>query len=286
MSAIDQMMRAANPVPDTATALADDDFEALLLVSQTRSGNMDVREIVTPAEPETPKRKGWLVAAAAFAAIVTVVGVAALLMRQTDGVAPATTPPTTASVEEAGFTNEEALAVAEAYFAAYQVGDVEAMLGLFAPDAEIYVGPGNGLPELEQYVTWDLAQETTNSSVTCAVRDIIESRVKVACDYGVIQGLAAAVEATPVPIEMTFYITEDGIYIAAEGLGQPDFRAVRTPFKAWMNENHPEDTSGTDFRGWSTVEEAERNGVLRLQYGLEWAAYLKTQGCSYPNLDC
>jgi hypothetical protein len=118
------------------------------------------------------------------------------------------------------------------------------------------------------------------------VQGIIESRVKVACDYTVLQGLAAAVGATPVPIEMTFYITEDGIYIAAEGLGQPDFRAIRTPFKAWMNENHPEDTSGTDFRGWSTVEEAERNGLLRLQYGLEWAAYLKTQGCSYPNLDC
>jgi hypothetical protein len=286
MSAINQMMRAANPVPDPATALADDDFEALLLVSQTRSGKMDVKETMRPAEPETPRRSGWLIAAVAFAAIVVVVGAAALLMRPTDGVEPATTPPTTSAVEDAAITEGEALAIAHSYFAAYEGGDVDAMLGLFTPDAEIYVGPGYGLPELEQYIVWDLAQETTNSPPTCAVRGIIGSTVKVACDYTALQGISEAIGATPVPIELTFWASSDGIRIAAEGLGQPDFRAVRTPFKAWMNENHPEDTSGTDFRGWSTVEEAERNGLLRLQYGLEWAAYLKTQGCSYPDLDC
>jgi hypothetical protein len=286
MSAINQMMRAANPVPDVATALADDDFEALLLVSQTRSGNMDVKEQRIPAEPEIPRRRGWLVAAAAFAAIVVVVGAAALLMRPTDGVVPATTPPTTSAVEDAAITEAETLAVAHSYFAAYEAGDVDAMLGLFTPDAEIFIGPGNGLPELEQYITWDLAQETTNSPPTCAGRGIIGNTVKVTCDYAALQGLAEAVGATAVPIELTFWVSRDGIETAAEGVGQPHFFAVRTPFKAWMNENHPEDTSGTDFRGWSTVEEAERNGLLRLQYGLEWAAYLKTQGCSYPNLDC
>jgi hypothetical protein len=95
MSAINQMMRAANPVPDPATALADDDFEALLLVSQTRRGKMDAKETMRPVEPEAPRRRGWLIAAVSFAAVVVVVGAAALLMRPTGGAAPATTPPTT-----------------------------------------------------------------------------------------------------------------------------------------------------------------------------------------------
>jgi hypothetical protein len=290
MSAIDQLMRAANPVPDSATALADDDFEALLLVSQTRSGNMDVREIVTPAEPETPRRKGWLVAATAFAAIVVVVGVAVLLMRPTTDVAPATTPPTTeATVDDAApMTEDRAFAIADAYVGALEAGDVEAAIGTLAPDAEIFLGSRMVRSDgLEQYLAWGAAQGTVGSGGVCTTVDIVTADTfKIGCTYGYLQGLAAAVGATPVPVELVLYVTPDGIGPVAEGYGQPDFRAVNTPFRAWLEVNHPDDGTTTRFGSWSTIEEAERSGLLRLQYGLEWAAYLKTQGCSYPNLDC
>jgi hypothetical protein len=291
MNAINQMMRAANPVPDPATALADDDFEALLLVSQTRSGKMDVKETMRPVEPEAPRRRGWLIAAVAFAAVVVVVGAAALLLRPTGGAAPATTPPTTeaaapTTTAAAMITDGEALAAMDAYFESYDSGDLEAMLGLFASDPQLSVGAAYGLDTFEQHITWDLAQGTTNTPSTCEVERMVRDKIKLVCDYEALQGGSAAIGADPTPIHLTVYIGRDGIGTIIEETGLPRFSFVKAPFMAWMEANHPDDASAADFQSWSTIEEAERNGLLRLRYGLEWATYLKAQGCSYPDLDC
>lgn len=63
-----------------------------------RIDTMDAKELTKPVEQEQKPRSGWLVAAVAFAAIVVVAGVAALLTRS-EPVEPATTTPssTTAS---------------------------------------------------------------------------------------------------------------------------------------------------------------------------------------------
>ena len=251
---------------------------------------MDVREIVTPAEPETPKRRGWLVAAAAAALIIVVVGVAALLMRPTDGVAPATTPPTTdAAVDDAApMTEDQAFAIAGAYVEALEAGDVEATIGMLAPGTDIFLGSSGVRSDgFEQYLIWGGAQEAVASGGACTTASVVSADTfKIGCTYGYLQGYAAAVGATPVPVELILYVTPDGIGPVAEGYGQPDFRATNVPFRSWLVVNHPDDGATTRFGSWSTIEEAEQSGLLRLQYGLEWAAYLKTQGCSYPNLDC
>lgn len=251
---------------------------------------MDVREIVTPAEPETPKRKGWLIAAAAFAAIVVVVGVAVLLMRPTTDVAPATAPPTTeAAVDDtAPMTEDQAFAIAALYVEALEAADVEATLGMLSPDAVLFLGSsGVRSDAYEQYLVWGAAQGTVASEGSCSTIEVVApDTFKVGCTYGYLQGLAAAVGATPVPVELVLYVTPDGIGTVSEGYGQPDFRAVNVPFRAWLEVNHPDDGTTTRFGTWNTIEEAEQSGLLRLQYGLEWATYLKSQGCSYPNLDC
>ena len=59
---------------------------------------MDMKELTTPVTPEKKNRRGWLVAAAAFAGVIAVLAVAALLSRSTDTEPPATTPPTTEAV--------------------------------------------------------------------------------------------------------------------------------------------------------------------------------------------
>ena len=59
---------------------------------------MDMKELTAPVTPEKKNRRGWLVAAAAFAGVIAVLAVAALLSRSTDELPPATTPPTTEAV--------------------------------------------------------------------------------------------------------------------------------------------------------------------------------------------
>ena len=47
MSTVAQMMKSANPVTDPVTALPDDEFEALLILTKRRSGEMDLKEVQT-----------------------------------------------------------------------------------------------------------------------------------------------------------------------------------------------------------------------------------------------
>jgi len=96
MSDIAQLMREANPVPDAAAALPDDEFSALLLLTRTRSGTVDVQEREISTTSSRGGRRGWVVAAVAFATIIAVLGVAILLARPSGDAPPASTPTTTA----------------------------------------------------------------------------------------------------------------------------------------------------------------------------------------------
>jgi hypothetical protein len=99
MSDIAQMMRAANPVHDPDAALTNDEFDALLLLTQSRSGNVEAQEQTKQVEPEKRDRRGWLVATAAFAAVVVLLGAVMLLGNNAEELPPAvTTPPTTQAV--------------------------------------------------------------------------------------------------------------------------------------------------------------------------------------------
>jgi hypothetical protein len=110
MSDVAQLMRAANPVPESVAALPNDEFDALLLLTQSRSGNVDIQELTKPVEPEKKKQfSGWLVAAAAFAVVIVFVGAVMLLSSPADELPPATTPPTTQAVTPTTVAVEEAV---------------------------------------------------------------------------------------------------------------------------------------------------------------------------------
>ena len=135
MSDVAQMMRAGNPVPDPVAALSDVELDALLVLTEARSGTMDVKELEPIASPKR-RRTGVLVAAAAFAGVV-IVGIAALIVASADD--PAVDTPTT-TVETAPSTPEPipltgadtdpeaqaAFVAVEAAYTAYNSGDAQA----------------------------------------------------------------------------------------------------------------------------------------------------------------
>jgi hypothetical protein len=98
MRNVGQLIRDANPIQGEPSLLADDELNALLLLAQSRSGNVDVQELTKPVEPYKKQRSGWLVAATAFAVVIVFIGAVMLLANPTDELPPATTPPTTQAV--------------------------------------------------------------------------------------------------------------------------------------------------------------------------------------------
>lgn len=162
MNDVAQLMRAANPVPDSQAALTDDEFNALLLLTQSRSGNVEVQELTKPVEPKKKQRRGWLVAAAAFAAVIVVIGAAMFLANPAEEVPPATTPSTTqavtpttvAAIEEGTATTvvqvveaepvmtPEVLALIGDYEAAFSASDEAAFRAIHSEDART-VDPSN-----------------------------------------------------------------------------------------------------------------------------------------------
>jgi len=139
MSDVAQLMRAANPVPDSEAALPDDEFDVLLLLTQSRSGIVDVRELTKPVEPEKKQRSGWLVAAVAFAVVIMLVGAVMLLANPAEDLPPASTPLTEVVPPEVEPVAESTVVapidVAEAWFALYEAGDVAGYQALMSADA-------------------------------------------------------------------------------------------------------------------------------------------------------
>jgi hypothetical protein len=95
MNDVGQLIRDANPIQGEPSLLADDELNALLLLAQTRSGNVDVQEVTKTVEPQKKRWNGWLIAAAAFAVVILFAGAAMLFAGPSSELPPATTPPTT-----------------------------------------------------------------------------------------------------------------------------------------------------------------------------------------------
>jgi hypothetical protein len=191
-------------------------------------------------------------------------------------------PPTTPS--ESVFGSAEALEIANVYFAANSAGDFAALRALFVPDAA-FTGPF-GIAVDESLFAWNAVQGTTVSPPDCtAVDGAVRGTMTVSCRAFNHDALVQAVDGPPVPIQLTLTITPEGIVEESGSFGQPNFKTVGDPFDGWMRETHSEDAGVVGFGRWATIEEAEQNGILTVQYAAEWAAYLEANGCEYDD-DC
>jgi hypothetical protein len=179
-------------------------------------------------------------------------------------------------------TPAEAIAVANAWYVAFNAGDVDAVMALFAPDAAVgNTWFGYGPLEDEQVLnTWNATQGTTLTTEGCTADDAPAPTQTVRCEGANYDALVQAVGASPVPANVTMTIGPDGIAEFLYSYGSPDFNDVGRPFELWMQANHAE--VGVESLLWGeSTEDAEVSGLLRAQYAAEWAAYLEANGCTY-----
>ena len=212
----------------------------------------------------------------------------------TTQIEPTTTTTTTSelSEESSAAAFDAALRVKDGYFAAFNAGDSEAVMGLFTPDATFafqHVGD-SAEPILrafwEEKLVWNTAQGTIMTTHDCVVIDEAPGVVTVECDHGTHDAPAQAVEAVAVPTTTTMKITPDGIGEFHELYGDPDFTFVGVFFDAWIKENHPDDALAAGFGNWSSLEEANEHGRINAQYADEWAAEVQATGCPFNQANC
>lgn len=194
-----------------------------------------------------------------------------------------------AAAEEDVLSAEGALATSDAYFEAYNGGDIDASLNLMAPDVAFTWEFIGSPPELvdrdfwEERLAWNATQGTALTPHECLVEEVVAGeRVTVSCDHGTHDAPSQAVGGPAVPTTTTFVIEPDGIAELFQAYGHPDFTHVGGPFYSWMESNHPQDADATAFGNWTSLEEARAHGLLRVPYAAEWAAWLKSADCLFP----
>ena len=238
---------------------------------------------------------GLALAAAAAVAVLLLVGGSAWMLRVDPTTPPATSaastaPPTAAPTAAPTttlpqFGTADARSVALAYFAAYNAGDVDAVVGLFVPDAEFSTSLGSlGPAEWEQLLVWNAAQGTALSEPSCLLaEELVGISVRLVCSHVNRDALVQAVDSPAVPIRLTLVITPEGIADWKSIFGPPDFNDVGIPFSRWMVTHHPDVAPALEFGAWSSVGEAEQIGILTAQYAAEWRVYLDANDCGYDD---
>jgi hypothetical protein len=292
-------LAAANPAPEHGL---DIDDSTLLLAIRERSVDMSTntehqatRGTPPPTSPQSPRRRsGWVAAVAAFAVVVAA-GIAVVLVTSTGTVSEqdvVDTPPTTAvtptTQAQAQISVVEALAIKDAYIAAANAGNTDAVLALFEPDSGVFVGDvTTDLDTFERYLVFSIAQGMTVTARGCTTEPI-ENAIRLRCESSRHQYLAKAVGAPAAEGTLTLTISAVGISLFVESFNSDfDQALVNVPFDRWLKGTHPEVFDArVSFGTWDSIAEAEQEGILRALYADEWAAHLDTNGCTYQESDC
>jgi len=183
--------------------------------------------------------------------------------------------------------------VANDFMAAYNSGDTEAAIALFAPGATFSSSfySAYSRERIEKDIIWAAAQGTTYVEPDCALEDAETSppqdedhpTVVIVCETANLNAPSEAIGGPAVPVVMTFVVSADGIESIGYRYGSPDFRFVGDPFEAWVRKHHPDDSGIIGHSEWDLADDARRSGLLNAKYATEWADYLKANGCTFPD---
>lgn len=178
-----------------------------------------------------------------------------------------------------------AVALADAYIAAFNAGDFDRLLELAPADTRItekYIGVSADYEPVdraffERQIAWDTAQGSQFTDSACRATGPRSGGVEVICEFGWLNA-QGRIRNRPVATTMTFLVTADGI--SQLSVEYPALFGIR-PFQDWMAANHRDDARLVLFGNWATVEEARTGGALTEGYLEDWLADLAAQGCDY-----
>lgn len=234
------LFATANPVPEPNALLStlqeppkvgtSDQVE--LMMAETRS------RIPTTAPPVRHRRPWLLATAVAFVVIVVIGGFSYLFATPTaqEVVDPA---PTTTTIAEIG--PADPLSIAEAFIAARNAYDSDAIEALLAPNADIT----DWRAETEGYeamLSLLAAEQARVVEHTCFVPDN-GAEGAVVCRYSYSNAWSEALDVGPFGGHTLRFEIEDGhITVVAHGFADIDFALhAWTVFRRWISENHPQD---------------------------------------------
>jgi len=265
------LLEHANPVGSfNDFEPVDVDAASYLATLEQRSSEMT--QIETLPETKPPERSRGSLIAAAVAAVLLIATIGIPLTNNDEQPGAASVVPTTLTGIE-GMTSGEALSVAGSYFTVFNAGDADAVLALLTSDvvvADSMVGEW-GPGEWERLLTWDTAQGTTYGPVECQVTDRTPDDFTVRCVTDTLQAVDRAVNSSPVAATITMVVNSDGLSDVSFLHGPGETAAV--PFEAWMAVQFPDDPDAASFGAWTSIEEAEQNGLLRVQRAEEWVLF-------------
>jgi hypothetical protein len=240
---------------------------------------------------QAPRRSRTGPFVAVSAAALLLVAATLLVSRNVLGATPAAistleAPVMVDSETDLIVTKEQALAAANNYILAFNVGAGEKIMALFIPEATF----GDNLEfestrqREEMWYAFNAAQGTIITSRGCTVDvDQEAATASVTCRGANHDALSQALPAPPVPFTVKMDVTANGISALQFTHEIPYFNATVFPFLGWMRVNHPNDASKMVFGAWDTIAEATDYGELRVQYAREWADFLEENGCTYKD---
>lgn len=226
---IDRMVRAANPVPESA--LVDIDLD--LLPESERRDEMSTDQVLTrdpvlDGRPPDPGFRRWLGVAAALVAVVALV---ATLTQ----VGPVDNDPV-ADAESA------LLEIAQTMAQAISEGDSATLLGLLSDDADVDIAAVNRIDDVPAIGEFWAASRMQLTPGECRLRPASTSgeRRLALCDFVLTHAWAEALDEPAVDTVAEMRI--EGGEVTYAVLQMPGRFQERTFYRfiAWRNERHPE----------------------------------------------
>ncbi len=272
---------ALDPADELSAAPEWQQSDALVFLAaideRTKTMQTDERTTMRIAGPPRRQRRLWAVAAAL--GVVALVGVAALVLPPSNG-GPAS----------------DALAVKDAYFAAYEAGNIDGMLALFSPGIDMAVRDVSedqdwwgslSLESWKQRYVWQSAEGTVLTTPECTTSDGPEGDVIVTCEYAHHRYPDILVGAPATSSTLTLTISPDGTITQWRDVAHFPAWVTEGPLLSWMIQTHPADAHMVSFAGtFNSVEQARERGLARAEYAEEWAAFLEESECAFDDLDC
>lgn len=225
---VDRMIRAANPVPESALAdvdlLPENEWRDDMRTDQTL-----VRDPIIGGQPPKPNPTRWLGIAAALVAVVAVIAV----------------------LTQTGLTDDEGpvadqetvlLEIAQTMVQAIAEGDSATLLGLLSDDAEVDIATVNRITDVPVIGEFWAAVEMRLTPGEChLVSAPASSESRLAqCDFTLTNAWAEALDVEPVATlaEMRIEVGE----VTHAVLRMPSRFMAQTfdRFTAWRNQTHPD----------------------------------------------